>query len=174
MGLLRWLGFVKLADFGLELTPDRRIRSRRWVVFDDGGPGAIVGWTADDASVQELTKWELVKPKANVESDDDWEWLFAIACARAGAAPAPEPSRPIPEPAIDAQAQFIDELPTQARITDDTPTALWLEGNTEIDPTPSVRFARGTPSPLRPAMRKDPWRHEPTVPASNALQHRKK
>ena len=96
MGLLRWLGFVKLADYGLELTGDRRIRIHGWTVLDDGKGGAIVGWTDGDAAVHELNKWQLVKPqRTTLKHDDDgdeWDWMIVAARARAEA-PRVQPPR---------------------------------------------------------------------------------
>src|SRR5439155_11502315 len=131
MGLLRWLGFVKLADYGLELTPERRIRTRSWAVLDDGSGGAIVGWTVDDANVDQLRKWQLVRPQAQPrpKDDDEWEWMIAAARARAQPPAAPAPPR---APSPDA---LLDDQPTQAPIGDELPTQTWVDdGNTEIDP----------------------------------------
>lgn len=60
--LLRRMGFVKLDDFGLILTPEGRILSARSVVLDDGLGGKIVGWREDDLAAMELDKWEPALP----------------------------------------------------------------------------------------------------------------
>jgi hypothetical protein len=147
MGLLRWLGFVRLADYGLELTAEKRIRARSFVVLDDGGGGAIVGWADGDPGVDQLRKWQLVPPRqlAAPRDDDEWEWMMAAARARARAeAQAPAPAR---APRNDAEARF-EDMSTQARF-EEPPTTTWVD-ETEIDPEPPVRpirLARGTPSP---------------------------
>jgi hypothetical protein len=61
-GWLRRLGFVKLDDFGLILTPEGRILSARSVVLDDGLGGKIVGWREDDLAAVELERWEPALP----------------------------------------------------------------------------------------------------------------
>lgn len=53
--LARW-GFVRLADYGLVLTPDKRILSTRPAVLDDGHGGRVVGWLASDLAAAELDR----------------------------------------------------------------------------------------------------------------------
>jgi hypothetical protein len=60
--LLRRMGFVKLDDFGLVLTPDGRILSVRPTVLDDGLGGKIVGWQEGDLAAMELGQWEPAMP----------------------------------------------------------------------------------------------------------------
>src|SRR5450432_489413 len=60
--LLRRMGFVKLDDFGLVLTPDGRILSVRPTVLDDGLGGKIVGWQEGDLAAMELGQWEPALP----------------------------------------------------------------------------------------------------------------
>src|SRR5437868_6310463 len=55
--LQRW-GFVQLGRFGLELTPEGRILSRRAMVLDDGEGGRVVGWEDADLAVSELRPWD--------------------------------------------------------------------------------------------------------------------
>lgn len=55
MGLLERLGFVRLRDFGLILTADRRIVTTR-EVLDDGFGNTIVGWEDSDLAAVELKK----------------------------------------------------------------------------------------------------------------------
>lgn len=159
MGLLRWLGFVRLAEYGLELTPEGRIRSHSFVALDDGKGGAIVGWTDGDEGVEQLRKWRLVPAQQLGQRvpDDEWEWMIAAARARARAEPPPaaraEPDAPF------------DDMSTQARF-EDPPTTTWVD-ETEIDPEPPVRpmrLARGTPSPE--TRKRDPWRDQATVRAA--------
>jgi hypothetical protein len=54
--LERW-GFVRLRDFGLALTPDRRVIATR-PILDDGHGGQIVGWEANDLAAAELAPWK--------------------------------------------------------------------------------------------------------------------
>jgi hypothetical protein len=60
--LLQRMGFVKLEDFGLVLTPDGRILSVRPTVLDDGLGGKIVGWQEGDLAAMELGQWEPAMP----------------------------------------------------------------------------------------------------------------
>jgi len=60
--LLQRMGFVKLDDFGLVLTPDGRILSVRPTVLDDGLGGKIVGWQEGDLAAMELAQWEPAVP----------------------------------------------------------------------------------------------------------------
>ncbi|MGE0398077.1 MAG: hypothetical protein AB7T06_15355 [Kofleriaceae bacterium] len=55
--VLKRLGFVKLRDYGLVLTPEGRILSIRPAVLDDGLGGRIVGWKDDDLAAMELERW---------------------------------------------------------------------------------------------------------------------
>jgi hypothetical protein len=52
--LLARYGYVRLADYGLVLTPDRRILATRPAILDDGGGGRIVGWLDRDLATAEL------------------------------------------------------------------------------------------------------------------------
>jgi len=62
--LLKRLGFVRLARYGLVLTPEGRIMSLRPAVLDDGLGGRIVGWPDGDLAAMELQKWEPARPAA--------------------------------------------------------------------------------------------------------------
>lgn len=55
--VMKRLGFVKLRDYGLVLTPEGRILSIRPAVLDDGVGGRIVGWKDDDLAAMELERW---------------------------------------------------------------------------------------------------------------------
>jgi hypothetical protein len=55
--LLRRLGFVKLGRYGLTLTADDRVVSRRPAVLDDGAGQRVVGWRDDDLAMAELAPW---------------------------------------------------------------------------------------------------------------------
>lgn len=105
--LMKRLGFVRLARYGLVLTPEGRIMSLRPVILDDGLGGRIVGWPDHDLAAMELQKWEPVRPApqtavatrlavpaspANPDvaqpadsDEDEWEWEIALARARAAA-----------------------------------------------------------------------------------------
>ncbi len=83
--LLSRLGYVKLARYGLVLTPEGRIMSLRPVVLDDGLGGRIVGWPDGDLAAMELQKWEPARP-AKQE---------AVA-TRLAVAPPPRPRPPAP------------------------------------------------------------------------------
>lgn len=111
--LLERLGFVRLRDFGLDLTRDRRVVSTRGKLLDDGYGTCIVGWTDGDLATMELSPWGAERPAprritpppprpapppppvkrkaaamivpdvAAPEDEDDWEWEIAVARARA-------------------------------------------------------------------------------------------
>ena len=51
--LLERMGFVRLRDFGLLLTPDRRVVTTR-PVLDDGFGATVVGWEGNDLAMMEL------------------------------------------------------------------------------------------------------------------------
>ena len=56
--LLRRMGFLKLGDYGLVLTPEGRLLSCRPAVLDDGFGGKIVGWREGDLAAMELARWQ--------------------------------------------------------------------------------------------------------------------
>jgi hypothetical protein len=60
--LFRRLGFVRLDEYGLILTPDDRLLSTRPAVLDDGLGGKIVGWKEGDLAAMELSRWEPMLP----------------------------------------------------------------------------------------------------------------
>src|SRR5688500_5093341 len=84
--LMKRLGFVRLARYGLILTPEGRIMSLRPAVLDDGLGGRIVGWSDGDLAAMELQKWEPARPAP----------ASAVA-TRLAVAPRP---MPMPKPAI--------------------------------------------------------------------------
>ncbi|MBA3819726.1 MAG: hypothetical protein H0X17_12590, partial [Deltaproteobacteria bacterium] len=49
---------MRLRDFGLILTPDRRVYAMRPAILDDGTGGRIVGWMDDDLAAMELETWD--------------------------------------------------------------------------------------------------------------------
>src|SRR5687768_4485877 len=55
--VLERFGFVRLRDYGLLLTPDRRVLSTRSDVRDDGFGQRVVGWADDDLVTMELPAW---------------------------------------------------------------------------------------------------------------------
>ncbi len=55
--LLRRMGFLKLGDYGLILTPEGRVLSTHFTVLDDGLGGKIVGWREGDLAAMELDHW---------------------------------------------------------------------------------------------------------------------
>ncbi len=55
--MMRRLGFVKLSQYGLVLTPDDRIESVRPNVLTDALGSRIVGWKDDDLAALELERW---------------------------------------------------------------------------------------------------------------------
>jgi hypothetical protein len=113
--LLARFGYVKLARYGLVLTPEGRIMSLRPAVLEDGLGGRIVGWPDGDLAAMELQKWEPARParlpepatrvaalpppipapkrvaavpavaEAPQVDEDEWEWEIALARARVAA-----------------------------------------------------------------------------------------
>jgi hypothetical protein len=61
--LMKRLGFVRLADYGLVLTPDDRIQSTRPHVLEDLLGTPIVGWLDSDLAVAELPQFGSATPK---------------------------------------------------------------------------------------------------------------
>lgn len=57
----RW-GFVRARDYGLLLTPDRRLLATRPNILDDGLGGKIVGWRDSDLAAAELEPWNPDRP----------------------------------------------------------------------------------------------------------------
>ena len=84
--LLKRLGFVRIARYGLVLTPEGRIMSLRPAILDDGLGGRIVGWPDGDLAAMELAKWEPARPAPQT----------AVA-TRLAITPPPIP-RPVPLP----------------------------------------------------------------------------
>jgi hypothetical protein len=98
--VMKRLGFVKLRDYGLVLTPDGRILSIRPAVLDDGLGGRIVGWKDDDLAAMELDRWsELGRAMAAKPAS-----LPAVARPVAVRPIAPLPATPRPAPPIAAVA----------------------------------------------------------------------
>ncbi len=56
--MFRRLGFVKLDEYGLLLTPEGRVLSTRSAILDDGLGGKIVGWREGDLAAMELERWQ--------------------------------------------------------------------------------------------------------------------
>lgn len=83
--LMKRLGFVKLSQYGLVLTPEGRIMSLRPAILDDGLGGKIVGWPDNDLAAMELQQWEPARPAARE----------AVATRVA----VPPPPLPLPRPA---------------------------------------------------------------------------
>ena len=83
--LMKKLGFVKISQYGLVLTPEGRLLSMRPAVLDDGFGGRIVGWQDGDLAAAELERWEPARPASPQ----------AVANRVAAARP-PVPTRPLP------------------------------------------------------------------------------
>src|SRR5690242_7906296 len=126
--LLERLGFVRLRDYGLHLTPDRRIVSNR-AVLDDGYGTRIVGYTDDDLAAMELVPWgsppapkpvvkALPAPPPAPPEEEDWEWQ--IARARATAEDVDERAAtaklPVAEPATTVRSMPVRSLPQLPRV----------------------------------------------------------
>ena len=100
--LLKRLGFVKLARYGLVLTPEGRIMSLRPAVLEDGLGGKIVGWPDGDLAAMELEKWEPARPAAKP----------AVATRLAVAPPPiPLPKPPVMAPVAPAPVAVVAQPP---------------------------------------------------------------
>src|SRR5690349_11907119 len=104
--LLKRLGFVRIAHYGLVLTPEGRIMSLRPAVLDDGLGGRIVGWPDGDLAAMELQKWEPARPAP----------MPAVATRLAitpPPIPLPRPTKPVavvvPAPVVAAPAQVEED-----------------------------------------------------------------
>jgi hypothetical protein len=86
--VLERLGFVRLRDFGLLLTPDRRVLTTR-SILDDGFGGRVVGWADGDLATMELTPWGVDAPREPVTPPKPIPMM---------AKPVPAPSKPAPVP----------------------------------------------------------------------------
>src|SRR3954470_18999273 len=91
--LLERLGFVRLRDFGLLLTPDRRIVTTRQVL-DDGFGGRVVGYADGDLAAMELPVWGAAKPSAPVPTAP--VLVAAAPRSRRVSAPPPLPAAAAP------------------------------------------------------------------------------
>lgn len=92
--MMKRLGFVRLRDYGLVLTPEGRILSIRPAVLDDGLGGRIVGWKDEDLAAMELDRWsELGRAMASKPAP-----LPAVATPVAVRPIAPLPQKPPPTP----------------------------------------------------------------------------
>jgi hypothetical protein len=144
--LLARFGFVKLARYGLVLTPEGRIMSLRPAILEDGLGGRIVGWPDGDLAAMELQKWEPALPakqpapatrvaaapppipapkavpapvvaEAPQVDEDEWEWEIALARARAATEEAKAvPRVTIPPKPIDFEDRTNAEV-TKVRIS---------------------------------------------------------
>jgi hypothetical protein len=83
--VMKKLGFVRLSQFGLVLTPEGRVISLRPAVLDDGFGGRIVGWQEGDLAAAELERWEARRPAAPP--------AVATRVAAVGTTPPPLPPR---------------------------------------------------------------------------------
>lgn len=84
--LMKKLGFVKITQYGLILTPEGRLMSmRRPTVLDDGFGGRIVGWKDGDLAAAELAEVEISRPASPQ----------AVA-SRVAAPRPPIPTQPLP------------------------------------------------------------------------------
>ena len=97
--LIRRMGFVKLDDFGLVLTPEDRILSVRSTVLDDGLGGKIVGWQEDDLAAMELERWAPPSAPRNVAKPVMNQVALAPTIPQA-AQPIPRAKPPTAPPAL--------------------------------------------------------------------------
>lgn len=114
--LLRRLGYVKLDQYGLVLTPEDRVMATRPTVLDDGLGGKIVGWVEGDLAAMELESWAPMGSKA--------------------AKPAPPPLPPIIRP---APKQAVATPVATPPVTQDSP---FDEPQTEDDWEWTIAVAR--------------------------------
>jgi hypothetical protein len=140
--LFRRLGFVRLDDYGLILTPEGRVLSTRPAVLDDGLGGKIVGWREGDLAAMELEHWE---PSGR----------------RAPASPRALPPRPPVVARTIAPAAPVAPAPTPIAATN-VPAPVALPGLVPVAPAPAVE-ARVAPAPVvaaEPVAEDDEWEWE--------------
>lgn len=102
------MGYVKLGNYGLALTPQGRIITTQPAILDDGSGGRIVGWARGDLAELSLATLPVGKAPAPPAAIPD-----APAIAFAPTVPMTPVSRPAPPPipvqvakTLDAVAQF--------------------------------------------------------------------
>jgi len=153
-GLFRRLGFVKLDDFGLILTPEGRILSARSVVLDDGIGGKIVGWREDDLAAMELERWEPALPRKAGKK---------VVPAMPQAAKTVAPAGPPPLPGV---RPFTGTMPLAAPLPT-PPVALPVVAPVAAAPAP---IAKPAPAPVvaAPVEEDDEWEWEIAVARARA------
>lgn len=93
--LMKRMGFVRLSQYGLVLTPEGRIISLRPTVLDDGGGTPVVGWKDDDLAEVELAKWPPAPATQRAVANQ-----VAISMPPPGPVSAPIFAVPPPSPAV--------------------------------------------------------------------------
>jgi len=130
--LMKKLGFVKISQYGLVLTPEGRLLSMRPAVLDDGFGGRIVGWQDGDLAAAELEKWEPARPASPQ----------AVANRVAAARP-PVPTRPLP--GVRAPAPPVPTTASPASPASAAPVAAIVREHV----VPIVAIAAPVPVPVR-------------------------
>jgi len=158
-GWLRRMGFVKLDDFGLILTPEGRILSARSVVLDDGLGGKIVGWREDDLAAMELERWEPALPATRKAGK---KVIPAMPQAARAIAPAGPPPLPGVRPFTGSMPVTAAPIPTLAPAP--APVALTPA------PIPAKPVAKRPPSQVdsAPVEEDDEWEWEIAVARARA------
>ena len=145
---LERFGFVRLRDYGLVLTPDRRVLSNRQAVLDDGYGNRIVGWIDGDLAAMELPHWGAAKalpappplpqrPKPPTPAPQPQ----AVAVAPQPA-PAPKPApapAPAPEPEEEDWEWQIAAARAKAAADDEAPAKLQETEPTLVRSVPKLR-----------------------------------
>ncbi|HEY6037297.1 MAG TPA: hypothetical protein VIV58_23615 [Kofleriaceae bacterium] len=160
-GLLRRMGFVKLDDFGLILTPEGRILSARSVVLDDGIGGKIVGWREDDLAAMELERWEPAIPRKAGKK---------VVPTLPQAARTVAPAAPPPLPGV---RPFTGTMPLAAPMpTPPVPTPVVVPTPIAVAPAPIPAKPVATPKPApvetAPVEEDDEWEWEIAVARARA------
>jgi hypothetical protein len=96
--LLERLGFVRLRDFGLIISPERRLLTTRSAVLDDGFGGIVVGWADSDLATTELPTWGTNPAIAVTAKPVLPPQQFNLAPAAAQPISPPQPINLAPEP----------------------------------------------------------------------------
>ena len=139
MSVLERLGFVKLRNFGLFLTPEGRILSIRPAILDDGTGGRIVGWKDDDLAELQLARW--AGPAARPAAEAAVAPRVAVAMV-----PTPVPTAiasAVPTPAAVADAAVVEE--------DDWEWTIAIaRARTAAEDTESYLTATAVPAPALP------------------------
>lgn len=156
--LFRRLGFLKLDEYGLILTPEGRILSTRPAVLDDGLGGRIVGWREGDLAAMELERWQAApaSPRAT-----------ANRSAIVASPPPPVPVRPISGAIAVVASPALAMAPLGANRAP-TPLPLETQPMIRVDELELARVAVAPEQTEHPEPLEDEWEWQIAVARARA------